>query len=87
MSALAERLARLERQAGRRLGQRRCSACITWPSRHVVITEIDADGVVTRQDELESPVACPQCGWAPVVHTVEIVEIRNWESVGKHGRW
>ena len=87
MSALAGRLARLERQAGRRLSQRRCSACITWPSRPVVITEIDADGGVTRQDELESPVACLQCGWAPVVHMVEIVEVRDWDRVGRHGRW
>jgi hypothetical protein len=84
--ALAERLARLERQAGRRLCQRRCSTCITRPSSHVVITAIDADGVVTRQDELESPVECPQCGWAPVVHLVEVMEVRDWESVGRHGR-
>jgi hypothetical protein len=87
VSALAERLARLERQAGRRLSQRRCSACITWPSRHVLIAEIDADGGVTRQDELASPVECPQCGWAAAVHVVEVVEVRDWESVGKHGRW
>ena len=87
MSALAERLARLERQAGRRQGQQRCSACITRPSRHVVITATNADGIVTRQDELESPVVCRQCGWAAAIHTVEIVEVRDWESVGRHGRW
>jgi hypothetical protein len=87
VSALAARLARLERQAGRRLRQRRCSACITRPSRHVVITEIDADGGVTRQDELDTPVACLQCGWAAAVHMVEIVEVRDWDGVGRHGRW
>ena len=87
MSGLAERLARLERQAGRRLSPRRCSACITWSSRHVIITEIDADGGVTRQDERHTPVECLRCGWAPAVHTVEIVEVRDWESVGRHGRW
>ena len=86
MSALAERLARLERQAGRRLGQRRCLACVTWPSRHLVITEIDSDGVMARQGEPGSPVQCRQCGWAAVVHMVEIVEVRDWESVGRHGR-
>jgi hypothetical protein len=84
--ALAERLARLERQAGRRLSQRRCSTCSTWPSSHVLITEIDADGGVTRQDELESPAECLQCGWVPVVHTVEILVVRDWERIGKHGR-
>jgi hypothetical protein len=87
VSALAERLARLERQARRRLRLRRCSGCITWPSRHVLITELDADGGVTRQDERAAPVACLQCGWVPAVHLVEIVEVRNWEGVGQHGRW
>jgi hypothetical protein len=53
----------------------------------VLITELACDGSVTRQDTLEEPTECPGCRWSPRLYLVEIEEIADWESVGRHGRW
>jgi hypothetical protein len=84
--ALAERLARLERQTAQQTRQQRCSTCRDWPTSCILITEVNADGIVTRQDKLEGQSTCPACGWGATIHTVEIEEVRDWNSIGRHGR-
>ena len=86
MSRLTTRIAALERQAGRRRGQARCPNCREWPSNRWVVTEINVDGVENRHGELEEPVECPDCGWSPTVYEVSLIEIRDWDTIGKHGR-
>ena len=86
MSRLSERIAALERETAQQAWQRRCSTCRDWPASHILITEIDADGNVARCDTLEGPSTCPACGWGATIHAVGIVEVRDWESVGRHGR-
>jgi hypothetical protein len=86
MSRLSQRVAALERQTAQRRGFARCATCRDWPSSHVLITEIDADGIVTRHDDLEGPSRCPVCGWGATIHRVEIVEVRDWNAIGRHGR-
>jgi hypothetical protein len=34
-------------------------------------------------DSLKPAKPCPRCGWAPVV--VELIEIEDWDHVGRHG--
>jgi hypothetical protein len=86
MRTLKHRLAQLEQAHAIQLRRTRCSHCRDWPSSHLLITEINADGVVTRQDGLERPSTCPVCGWAATIHAVEIVEVRDWNAIGRHGR-
>jgi hypothetical protein len=86
MSRLSQRIAALERQTAQRRGEARCATCREWPSQRMIVNEINADGVETRHDELEEPVGCPRCGWSPTVHAVTLIEVRDWETVGRHGR-
>jgi hypothetical protein len=86
MSRLSQRIAALERQTAQHRGEARCDNCRERPSSHVLITEIDADGVVTRRDTLEGPSSCPACGWGATIHQVKIVEVRDWNAIGRHGR-
>jgi hypothetical protein len=86
MSRLSQRVEALERQTAQRRGQARCATCREWPASHVLITEIDADGIVIRHDNLEGPSSCPVCGWSATIHQVKIVEVRDWNSIGRHGR-
>jgi hypothetical protein len=51
-----------------------------------LITEIDADGIATRHDDLEGPSSCPVCGWGATIHRDKIVEVRDWNAIGRHGR-
>ena len=85
MTSLSQRIAALERQTAQRRGQSRCATCREWPSKHILITEINADGIVTRQDRLEGPSTCAACGWSATIYAVKIVEVENWERVGRHG--
>ena len=86
MRTLKHRLARLEQAHATQLRRTRCAHCRDWPSRHVLITEIDADGIATRHDDLEGPSSCPVCGWGATIHSVKIVEVRDWNAIGRHGR-
>jgi hypothetical protein len=86
MSRLSQRVAALERQTAQRRSQRRCANCREWPATRVVEIDINADGIETRHDALEEPVECPRCGWSPTVYEVTVVEVRDWDSIGKHGR-
>jgi hypothetical protein len=86
MSRLSQRVETLERQTAQRRGWSRCPTCREWPSRHILTTEINADDIVIRQDRLEGPSTCTTCGWTATIHAIEIVEVRNWDTVGRHGR-
>ena len=85
MRTLKLRLAQLEQAHATQLRRTRCAHCHDWPSGHLLITEINADGIVTRQDRLERPSTCPACGWAATIHAVEIVEVKDWDRVRRHG--
>jgi hypothetical protein len=86
MSRLSQRIESLERQTAQRHGQARCATCREWPAIRTTLIEISADGVEIRRDAPEEAVACPRCGWSPTMHTVTLVEVRDWETVGRHGR-
>jgi DNA-directed RNA polymerase subunit RPC12/RpoP len=80
MSRLGTRLARLEKVHSVRLEGARCPLCRSWPKARILY--IDGDGHRTWQTP-DVPEACPHCGWRPIV--VEVVEVKDWESVGRHG--
>ena len=85
MRTLKHRLVRLEQAHATQLRRTRCADCRDWPSSHLLITEIDADGSVTRRDRLEAPSTCPACGWGATIHAVEVVEVKDWDRVRRHG--
>ena len=79
MSKLASRLDRLERQQAKQ-GQRRCANCRSWNRTHVL--NIDVDGNESWEDP-DAPDRCTRCGWVSMV--IRVIEVRDWERVGKHG--
>ena len=86
MSGLGRRIAALERLTAQRRGQDRCATCREWPAKHVLVTEVAWDGTVERDDVLDQPEECPACGWRPGIVRVEIEEVKDWGSIGRHGR-
>ena len=79
MLRVKTRLDRLERECASRLRDAQCSVCRKWCAR---VQTIDVDGTATL-DTPDVPESCPNCGWTPVLVTIEIVE--DWRSVGKRG--
>ncbi|HZN68329.1 MAG TPA: hypothetical protein VFB66_23790 [Tepidisphaeraceae bacterium] len=86
MSRLGRRIAALERLTAQRRRPSRCPTCRDWPARHILIKDIAWDGTVKRDDVLAQPEACPVCGWRPGIVRVEIEEVKDWGSIGRHGR-
>ena len=80
MSRLTTRVDRLVRRSADRQQGARCSLCRSWPN--VRVLEIDIYGTETLVDPT-IPERCAACGWSPTV--VRIIEVRDWERVGKHG--
>jgi hypothetical protein len=80
MKALSSRLARPERHQAKQRATTRCNLCRDWPGWRIL--NIDVDGVETW-DGPEPAKPCPRCGWAPVVF--HVIEVKDWERVGKHG--
>jgi hypothetical protein len=80
MSRLGARVARLEQRSRQRLERRRCSLCRPWPKARVV--EIGVEGAATWLTP-DVPEQCPDCGWRPIV--VQLIEVEDWERVGKYG--
>jgi hypothetical protein len=80
MSRLRSRVDRLVRHYASRQQGARCSLCRPWPNARIL--EVDVNGTETWADP-SIPERCPTCGWCPIV--VQVIEVMDWRSVGKHG--
>lgn len=80
MSVLTKRIDRLTQRLSSRQQGARCSLCRVWPNARIL--NVDVNGIETWSDP-SIPERCSACGWCPIV--VEVVEVEDWRSVGKHG--
>jgi hypothetical protein len=81
LSTLRRRLGSLERAHGSIRPAPRCDTCRDRPAMQVVYVE--GEGIACRKDP-EAPIACPDCGWRPIV--VRIVEVDDWDRVRRPRR-